>query len=117
MINLDDAEYAKEEFRETWVKKTQILKSRDRNWAELTTFFQYPEDIRNLIYTTNAVESYHRAVCKFTKSKMIFPTDDSIRKVIYMYISEIAKKWTMPVHGWGLAYPQFAIWFEDRIVA
>lgn len=92
-VNLDDAEYAKEEFAQKWNKKyPNILKSWERNWTELTTFFEYPEEIRRIIYTTNAVESYHRAVRKFTKSKSIFPTDDSIRKAIYMSAGEITKK-------------------------
>ena len=117
-VNLDDAEYAKEEFREKWDNKyPNILKSRDKNWAELTTFFEYPAEIRKIIYTTNAVEGYHRMVRKFTKSKSIFPTDDSIRKVIYMSVKEISKKWTRPVRDWGLAYAQFAVYFEDRLVA
>jgi len=117
-VNLYDAEYGKEEFREKWDKKyPNILKSWKKNWADLTTFFEYPEEMRRIIYTTNAVESYHRLVRKFTKSKAIFPTDDSIRKVIYMTASEISKKWTMPVHGWGMAYSQFAIFFENRFAA
>ena len=117
-VNIDDAEYAKEEFREKWdMKYLNILKSWDKNWAELTVFFEYPQEIRKIIYTTNAVESYHRMVRKYTKSKAIFPTDDSIRKVIYMSVSEIAKKWTMPVRDWGLAYSQMAIYFEDRFAA
>ena len=117
-VNLDDAEFAKEEFREKWDKKyPNILKSWDRNWPELTTFFEFPQEIRKIIYTTNAVESYHRMVRKFTKSKAIFPTDDSIRKVIFMSVREISKKWTMPVRDWGLAYQQFAIFFEDRLAA
>ena len=69
-VNLDDAEFAKEEFREKWNKKyPNILKSWDKNWAELTVFFEYPREIRKIIYTTNAVEGYHRMVRKFTKSK------------------------------------------------
>ena len=56
-------------------------------------------------------------VRKFTKSKAIFPTDDAIRKVVYMSVSEISKKWTMPVRDWGLAYAQFTIYFEDRFAA
>ena len=97
-VNLDDAEFAKEEFREKWDKKyPNILKSWDKNWPELTAFFQFPSEIRRIIYTTNAVESYHRMVRKFTKAKAIFPTDDSIRKVIYLSVKEISKKWTMPV--------------------
>jgi len=117
-VNLDDAEYAKEEFREKWDKKyPAILRSWDENWAELITFFEYPEQIRSLIYTTNAVEAYHRMVRKFTKSKAIFPTDDSIRKVIFLSVKEIVKKWTMPVRDWGMAYSQFAIFFADRFAA
>ncbi len=117
-VNLDDAEYAKEEFREKWDSKyPAILRSWDENWAELTTFFEYPQEIRHLIYTTNAVEAYHRMVRKFTKAKAIFPTDDSIRKVIYLSVKEITKKWTMPARDWGLAYSQFAIYFAERLVA
>ena len=56
-------------------------------------------------------------VRKFTKSKSIFPTDDSIRKVIYLSVKEVSKKWTMPVRDWGLAYSQFEIFFEDRLAA
>ena len=70
-VNLDDAEFAKEEFREKWDKKyPNILKSWDKNWAELTVFFEYPQEIRKIIYTTNAVEGYHRMVRKFNKSKI-----------------------------------------------
>ena len=89
-VNLEDAEYAKEEFREKWDKKyPSIMRSWDANWAELTTFFNYPEQIRHLIYTTNAVEAYHRMVRKFTKAKAIFPTDDSIRKVVFLSVKEM----------------------------
>ena len=117
-VNLEDAEYAKEEFREKWDRKyPNILRSWDTNWAELTSFFEFPNEIRRIIYTTNAVEGYHRMVRKFTKTKSIFPTDDSIRKTIYLSTKEIAKKWTMPVRDWGLAYTQFAIFFEDRFAA
>jgi len=117
-VNIDDAEYAKEEFREKWDRKyPSIMRSWDANWAELSTFFQYPEEIRKLIYTTNAVEGYHRMVRKFTKSKAIFPTDDSIRKVVYFSVKEISKKWSLPVRDWGLVYSQVMIYFEDRLKA
>lgn len=117
-VNLDDAEYAKEEFREKWdTKYPSILRSWDANWAELTTFFEFPEQIRHLIYTTNAVEAYHRMVRKFTKAKAIFPTDDSIRKVIFLSVKEISKKWTMPVRDWAYAYSQIMIFFADRFAA
>ena len=117
-INLDAAEYALEEFREKWDSKyPAIIRSWDRNWTELTTFFEYPDEIRYLIYTNNAVEAYHRMVRKFTKSKAIFPTDDSIRKVVFLSVKEITKKWTMPVRNWGMVYSQLAIFFAERLVA
>jgi putative transposase len=117
-VNLDDAEYAKEEFREKWDKKyPSILRSWATNWAELTTFFNYPDEIRHLIYTTNAVEAYHRMVRKFTKTKSIFPTDDSIRKVVFLSVKEIAKKWTMTARNWAMAYSQIMIYFADRFAA
>lgn len=117
-VNIDEAEYAKEEFREKWDKKyPSIMRSWDANWAELSTIFQYPEEIRRQIYTTNTVEGYHRMVRKFTKSKAIFPTDDSIRKVVYLSVKEISKKWSLPVRDWGLVYSQVMIYFEDRFTA
>lgn len=114
--NLEAAEYAKEEFREKWDKKyPSIMKSWDTNWAELTTYFEYPEEIRRLVYTTNAVEGFHRMLRKYTKTKTIFPTDDSVKKSVYLSVREITKKWTMPVRDWGMAYSQIAIFFEDRL--
>jgi putative transposase len=117
-VNLDAAEYALEEFREQWDKKyPSILKSWDDNWAELSTFFTYPQEIRHLIYTTNSVEAYHRQLRKFTKTKAILPTDDAIRKSVYLSVREITKKWTMPARDWGLAYSQIMIFFADRFAA
>lgn len=117
-VNLDDAEYAKEEFREKWDRRyPSILRSWEANWADLTTFFAFPEEIRRLIYTTNAVEAYHRMVRKFTKAKAIFPTDEAIRKVVFLSVKEITKKWTMPARDWALAYSQMVIFFPDRFAA
>lgn len=115
-VNLDDAEYAKEEFGEQWNKKyPSIMKSWDENWAELTVYFEYPEEVRRLIYTTNAVEGFHRMLRKYTKTKTILPTDDAVRKSVYLSVREISKKWTMPVRDWGMAYSQMLIYFEDRL--
>ena len=109
-INLDEAERARDAFREIWDGKyPNIPKSWDKNWAELTAFFAYPAEIRRIIYTTNAVESYHCVVRKFKKTKEFFST--------YLSAIQIAKKWTMPVRDWGLAYQQFLIFFEDRFAA
>jgi putative transposase len=94
---LDDAEYRLEEFKEKWDDKyPQIYKSWSDNWAELSTFFKYPEEVRKLIYTTNAVEGFHRMLRKFTKTKVIYPNDDALRKSVYLSIQEITKKWSMP---------------------
>lgn len=117
-VNLDAAEYAKEEFREKWDRKyPSIMKSWDANWAELSTFFNYPDQIRHMIYTNNAIEAYHRMVRKFTKSKSIFPTDDSIRKVVYLSVKEITKKWTQTARDWPMIYSQIMIYFADRIIS
>jgi putative transposase len=113
---LDDAEYRLEEFREKWGSKyPQILKSWDANWAELSTYFKYPQEVRTLIYTTNAVEGFHRMLRKFTKTKVIYPTDDAIRKSVYLSIQEISKKWTMPVKDWGCIMGQLIMFFDDRL--
>jgi putative transposase len=113
---LEAAEYALEEFREKWAKKyPQILKSWDSNWAELTTYFKYPQEVRTLIYTTNAVEGFHRMLRKFTKTKTIYPTDDAVRKSVYLSIQEISKKWTMPLRDWGIIIGQLTIFFGDRL--
>lgn len=92
-VNFNDAEFAKEEFREKWYKKyPNVLKSQDKNWAKLTVFFEYPQEIRKIIYTTNAIEGYNRMVRKFAKFKSILSTDDTTCKVIYMSVSEISPK-------------------------
>jgi len=110
--------FALEELRETWGSKyPQVLKVWDENWSEVSTFFKYPEDVRRLIYTTNAVEGFHRMLRKFTKTKVIYPTDDSLRKSIYLSVQEISKKWTMPMQNWGIIIGQFMVFFEERFKA
>lgn len=113
--SVDDAEYRLEEFREKWGKKyPQIVKSWEANWAELSTYFKYPEEVRRLIYTTNAVEAYHRMLRKYTKTKTVYPTDDAVRKSVFLSIQEITKKWSMPVRDWGIIIGQLMIFFDDR---
>ena len=113
---LEDAEYRLEEFREKWSKKyPQILKSWDANWAELATYFKYPREVRTLIYTTNAVEGFHRMLRKYTKTKTIYPTDDAVRKSVYLSIQEISRKWTMPIRDWGIIIGQLHLFFDDRL--
>ena len=113
---LDDAEYRLEEFRDKWGKKyPQILKSWDANWTELSTYFKYPQEVRTLIYTTNAVEGFHRMLRKYTKTKTIYPTDDAVRKSVYLSIQEISKKWGMSIRDWGIIIGQLSIFFGERL--
>jgi len=115
-LTLEEAEFAFEMFKEKWGKKHPIvIKSWESNWQELTTYFSYPYGIRRLIYTTNTVEGYHRQLRKVTKTKTAFPTDDSLRKIIYLATKEISKKWTMPIQNWAECISQFVIQFEDRL--
>jgi putative transposase len=117
-VNEEAALYALEEVREKWGKKyPQILKSWDANWAELSTYFKYPQEVRTLIYTTNAVEGFHRMLRKYTKTKTIYPTDDAVRKSVYLSVQEISKKWTMPIRDWGAIMGQLTLFFGDRVPA
>ena len=112
----DDALYHLEEFGEKWDKKyPQINKSWTDNWSELSAYFKYPEDVRRLIYTTNAVEGFHRMLRKFTKTKTTFPGDDSLKKSIYLSILEIEKKWGLSIRDWGTIIGQLSIFFEERM--
>lgn len=116
--NEDAALYALKELRETWGSKyPQMLKVWDENWAEVSTFFKYPEEVRRLIYTTNAVEGFHRMLRKLTKTKVIYPTDDALRKSIYLSVQEISKKRTMPMQNWGIIIGQLMIFFDERFKA
>jgi putative transposase len=114
---LDDAEYRLEEFAEKWDSKyPQISKSWRENWIELSTYFKYPQEVRTLIYTTNAVEGFHRMLRKYTKTKTIYPTDEAVRKSVYLSIQEITKKWSMPIKNWGTIIGQLMIFYEDRFI-
>ena len=113
--NEEAALLALEELRKTWGSKyPQMLKVWDENWSEVSTFFKYPEEVRRLIYTTNAVEGFHRMLRKFTKTKVIYPTEDALRKSIYLSVQEISKKWYLPVRDWGIIIGQFMVFFEER---
>ena len=105
-----------ERFSERWdVKYPQISRSWRAHWDNLNTLFNYPEDIRKAIYTTNAIESLNSVIRKAIKKRKLFPSDDSAKKVIYLAIQQAAKKWTMPIRNWKLALNRFMIEFEDRL--
>lgn len=103
-------------FEENWGKKyPQVIKSWRENWANLSTYFQYPKEVRALIYTTNAIEGFNRQLRKVTKSKSVFPTDDSLLKMLYLAMMDITKKWTGRRRDWSTIYPQLAIIYADRL--
>ena len=114
-VSEEVALYASEEFKETWDSKyPQIYKSWESNWVDLSAFFKFPAEMRRLIYTTNAVEGFHRMLRKFTKTKTNFPTDDSLKKSIYLSIKKISRKWNQPIRDWGIIMGQFMMFYEDR---
>ena len=78
-----------------------ILSWRNK-WDDLTVFFQFPLEIRKIIYTTNLIENLNGKIRKYTKSKLSFPSDDAVKKMVYLSLMEIEKKWTQPIHNWGL---------------
>ena len=86
-----------------------------KNWDDLTVFFQFPLEIRSIIYTTNLIENLNGKIRKYTKSKLSFPSDDAVKKTVYLSLMEIEKKWTQPIHNWGLIMNQFMLMFENRI--
>ena len=112
----DDALLALDQFAQRWDGKyPQVSKSWRTHWTNLNTLFRYPEDIRKAIYTTNAIESLNSVIRKAVKKRKLFPTDDSAKKVIYLAVTEAAKKWTMPIRNWRSALNRFTIEFEDRL--
>lgn len=91
------------------------VRSWQNNWDDLATFFEFPKEIRRLIYTTNTVEGYHRQLRKVIKNKGSFPTEQSVRKLLYLATMNITKKWTAPIQNWPLILNQLAIRFADRM--
>lgn len=112
----DAALMALDAFAKVWDDKyPQISKSWRAHWENLNTFFGYPPDIRKAIYTTNAIESLNSVLRAAIKKRKVFPTDDSVRKVIYLAIKDASKKWSMPIQNWRLAMSRFIIEFGDRL--
>jgi len=113
---LDEAKRALDEFALKWDEEhPTISRSWRANWERLSVFFDYPPQIRKVIYTTNAIESVNASLRKVTKTRRSFPNDKSVMKVLYLALHQIAKKWTMPIRDWKQAMSQFMILFSDRI--
>jgi len=116
-VTEDEALLALEEFAERWDEKyPMISRSWRSHWHHLNTIFQYPDEIRRAIYTTNAIESLNSVIRKAVAKRKLFPTDDSAMKVVYLAIREASKKWTMPIRNWKAALNRFMIDFEDRLI-
>ena len=103
-------------FSEHWDKRyPKISASWKENWPNLSTYFKYPQEVRRLIYTTNAIEGFNRQLRKVTKSKAVFPTDDSLLKMLYLAMVDITKKWTGRRQDWSIIHAQLAVFFASRI--
>lgn len=113
---LEGAELALQAFEEKWDDKYAMVGQLwRRHWDRLTPFFEYPKDLRKVIYTTNAIESLNRSLRKVLKTKGAFPNDESIMKLMYLAMQNIAKKWTMPVRNWAAVINQLSIKFQGRV--
>jgi putative transposase len=112
----DEAEQRLGEFETKWdAEYLPIGQSWRRNWARLIPFFDYPPEIRKVIYTTNAIESVNMSLRKLTKNRGSFPSDEALMKLFYLALRNISQKWTMPIRDWKAALIRFTIQFEERI--
>ena len=113
---MEEAERELEAFAEMWDEKyPTISQSWHRHWPNLITLFDFPDDIRKVIYTTNAIESLNSVIRKAVQNRKMFPHDQSAMKVIYLAIHAASKKWTMPIHNWKAALNRFMIEFPERM--
>ena len=114
--NKESAELALDTLEEKWKHKYPlVIKSWRTNWEKLSTYFKYPDNIRRLIYTTNAIEGYHRQIRKVTKNKGAFTSDTALLKLVYLATENIQKKWTTALWNWNQTLSQLTIFFEDRL--
>ena len=115
-VDEESAMSALDDFAAVWDSKyPKISKSWYDNWANLSTYFKFPQELRKLIYTTNTIEGFNRQLKKVTKAKSVFPTDDSLFKMLYLAMKEITKKWTGRRQDWSSIYAQLVIYYGDRI--
>ena len=115
-VDEDAALMALNTFSEHWDKKyPTISQFWWANWANLSTYFKFLQELRRLIYTTNAIEGFNRQLRKVTKAKSVFPTDESLFKMLYLAMMDITKKWTGRRQDWSMIHAQLAVYFEDRM--
>ena len=105
-----------DKLKETWGNSYgMVIDSWYNNWNNLSTFFDFSPRIRKIIYTTNALEGFNRQVRKYTKSRTIFPTDESLNKCVYLATMEIMEKWTQPVPNWGATLAELTLFFTEEL--
>lgn len=110
------AKAALEDFAKKWeTKYSYAIRSWRENWDELTVFYEFPVEIRRIIYTTNLIENLNGKIRKYTKNKLSFPTDDAVMKSVYLATREATKKWSMPIRNWGIILNQFLTIYEKRV--
>jgi len=107
---------ALKDFADQWESKySYAIRSWRENWEDLTVFFEFPLEIRKIIYTTNIIENLNRKIRKYTKNKLSFPSDQAVMKSVYLALREATKKWSMPIQNWGIVLNQFLVIFEKRV--
>ncbi len=99
----------------TDMQRDASIEDQRHNWSRIIPFFDYPPEIRKVIYTTNAIESVNMSLRKITKNRGSFPSDEAVLKLFYLALNNISKKWTMPLRDWKAALNRFTIQFEDRM--
>lgn len=115
-VDEESALQALDLFAEKWDSKyPKISQSWQANWPNLSTYFKFPQEVRRLIYTTNAIEGFNRQLRKVTKAKSVFPTDDSLFKMLYLAMIDITKKWTGRRQDWSMIHSQLAIYYAERM--
>ena len=114
--NKEAAKAALQDFALRWEEKySYAIKSWQNNWEDLTVFFEFPLEIRKIIYTTNLIENLNGKIRKYTKNKLSFPSDQAVMKSVYLATREATKKWSMPIRNWGIVLNQFLVIFEKRV--
>jgi len=115
-VNEEEALQQLDFLEEKWGSKYAVaINSWKKNWVELATFFKYPQEVRTLIYTNNAIEGYNRQLRKVTKAKSSFPTDEALLKMLYLATMDILKKWTTRIKNWSIVLAQLSVYFGDRL--
>jgi len=116
-FNLKEAEFNLSLFEEKWGKKyPAVTNSWRRNWDGLSACFDFPYEVRRIMYTTNIIESYHSQLRKITKSKRVFTNDHALLKLLFLVTQRVTEKWSMPIANWKGAFSQLAIIYQDRLL-